>query len=304
MHDPTYLRRSSLLTRSGAKLGIAAVFAAGIVTAVALRPARAPVIEVKQPAAVNQTTVLPFAVPAVIVVPAPAPPPTAEPAIAVPPPPRALVPMIDSSCLLGGESSCDWDTGFPAISADGTLIAHQHSPDDGGRGYPGLSIQLIDAKTSRIVTEYTVLSPDEYLEPEDTGIAKLRAKIVKRTAIAQRALDARRFRSMTPFQEVQEPRPADEWVDPAPPVRAERVGDAVRMIDSAANTVIWQRRFPVEAEYPQADHDWEKEGCYPSNTGSVYVSWDEVTRTVLTSVSYVSGPCYCSDQTKTYVTRF
>lgn len=306
MHEPLDLRPSWIprpRARLLAAVGLAAVFASGIVTAIALRPAKAPVIHVAAPT--TQTTVLPFAVPSVVVLPAPAPPPAPEPVVAIPPPPRALVPMIDSSCLLGG--SCDWDDGFPAISADGTLIAIKYIPDDGGRGYPGMSIQLINAKTSRVVTTYSLLSPDEYLEPEDKGIAKLQAKIVKRTAIAQRALDAKKFRSLTRLGEVIEPgdEPA-EVTEPVAPLRAERIGDAVRLIDntdSAAGTVIWQRRFPVEAEYPQAAHDPEQEGCYPSSTRAVSLAWDPTTRTVLAETSYASGPCYCGDEIKYYVTR-
>ncbi len=301
MHDPAYLRRAALVSHTGAKVGLAAVFTAGIVTAIAVRPAKAPVIEVKQAAAVHQTTVLPFAVPSVVVIPAPAPA-VVEPAVAIVPPPRALVPMIDSSCLLGG--SCDWDDGFPAISADGTLIAIKYIPDDGGRGYPGMSIQWVSAKTSRIVTTYSVLSPDEYLEPEDAGFGKLQAKIVKRTALAQHALDAKQFRSLTRIGDELEA--GDEpavITEPVAPLRAERIGDAVRLIDSVAGTVIWQRRFPVEAEYPQAATNVDEGGCYPSNTRTVSLAWDATTRTVLATASYASGPCYCGDESKLYVTR-
>lgn len=77
----------------------------------------------------------------------------------------------------------------------------------------------------------------------------------------------------------------------------------MRLIDSASATVIWQRQFPVEAEYPHAAHDWEQEGCYPSNTRAVTLAWDATTRTVLAQASYASGPCYCGDATKFYVTR-
>ena len=301
MHDPSYLRRSGLLSHTGAKVGLAAVFTAGIVTAIALRPARPPVIEVTQPAVVHQTTVLPFAVPSVVVIPAPAPE-VVEPVVAEPPALRALVPMINSACLLGG--SCDWDDGFPAISADGTLLAIKYIPDDGGRGYPGMSIQLVSTKTSRVVTTYTVLSPDEYLEPEDAGIAKLQARIVKRTVAAQRALDARQFRSLLRLgEELRDGDDPAERMDATAPLRGERIGDAVRLIDSTAGTVIWQRRFPVEAEYPQAAHDWEQGGCYPSNTRAVSLAWDATTRTVLATVSYASGPCYCGEESKLYVSR-
>lgn len=130
MHDPSYLRRSSLLSHTGAKVGLAAIFTAGIVTAVALRPTEAPVIEVQQAAAVHQTTVVPFAVPSVLVIPALAPPEAPEPDAAEPATPRALVPMINSACLLGG--SCDWDDGFPATRRQAVPLA-----DPARRGAPG-----------------------------------------------------------------------------------------------------------------------------------------------------------------------
>lgn len=303
MHDPTYLRRPTLFARAGGKAGLATIFAAGVITAIALRPAKAPTIEVRQPAAAITTTVLPFAVPSVVVLPAPPPPPVPEPEAAIPLPPRALVPLIDASCLLSG--SCDWDDGFPAISADGTLIAIKHMADDGGRGYPGMSIELVNAKTSRVVTSYLVLSPDEYIDaPDDPGLPKLQAKIARRAAVAQRALDAKKFRSLTRLgEELRDGDDPAERMDAAAPLRGERIGDAVRVIDTAAGTVIWQRRFPVEAEYPLAAHDPEKAGCYPTNTRAVSLAWDEATRTVLATASYASGPCYCGDAIKFYVTR-
>ena len=155
IHDPSYLRRSSLVSHTGAKVGLAAIFTAGIVTACTLRPTLATVIEVTHAAAAPQDTV---AIPA-------------------------------------------------------------------------------------------------------------------------------------------------ERLDAAAPLRGERIGDAVRLIDSASATVIWQRQFPVEAEYPPSARE-EDETCYPSSTRAVALAWDATTRTVLAQASYGS-PFYggCVGEPKFYVTR-
>lgn len=312
LHDlrPAWIRR----TRAGLGLatGLAAIFAAGIVTTIALRPAKPPVIRVAAPA---QPTVVPFAVPSVVVLPAPAPPPPPappEPELVVTPGPRALVPTINPACATqqGSDTTCTWDDGFPAISADGTLIATTHVPDDGGRGYPGLSIELIDVKTSRVVKSFLVLSPNEYLDSaEDPAWPKLHAKIRKRSATAQRMLDAKQFRALTHFATTDVGADVDPdggsylfAMDPA--LRGERSGDAVRVIDAAKNTVLWQHRFPIEAAYPAAKNPSpDGVGCYPSSTRGIGMAWDAPTRTMFTHVSYASGPCYCGDEVAFYVFR-
>lgn len=313
MHAPHDLRRPTLTPRTrgtiGLAAGLAAIFGAGVVTTIALRSAPPPAIEITQPfsmqAPATATMVVPFTIPSIVVLP--------SPVVVEPPTPRALAPVINTACIVetGEVSTCTWDDGFPAISADGTLIAIKYIPDDGGRGYPGLTIKLLDAKTSRAVSTFVLLSPDEHLEPEDAGWPKLNAKIGKRAAAAQRALDARQFRTLVTFgRELElidgEPDPLTgaNLVGGGPaPLRAERVGDAVRIIDAQATTVLWQRRFPVEAEYPHAAHDSEQEGCYPTSTRAIGLAWDALTRTVVAEVSYASGPCYCGDDIKFYVFR-
>jgi hypothetical protein len=327
MHEPTDLRRPMLLPRPRGRIGfaagLAAIFSAGVISAVALRPARPPVIEVSPPPVqvpVTHSTVLPFAVPSLIVLPAPAPPPPLAPSPPEPiepPAPRATRPLIDAACVLpnhgdGTEDdvACSWDDGFPAISADGNLIASKYIPDDGGRGYPGLTIQITHTRTSRTVRSLVVLSPDEYLEAEDPKWPALRKKIANRAAAAQRVLEAGEYRPLTLLGS--STNTMDPSVDPVtgelvppgaptPPLRADFQGDAVRLIDTAAGTVLWQRRFPVAAEYPPENHDWDREDCYPTTTRAIDLAWDGRTRTVIAYVSYASGPCYCGDELRTYV---
>jgi len=321
MHAPHDLRRPTLTPRTRGTIGLAAslaaLFGAGVVTTVALRPTSPPAVEVTQPISIQApataTMVVPFTIPSIVVLPAPSPPPAPEPGAVEPPTPRALVPSINTACVVNVDASgtCAWDDGFPAISDDGTLIAIKYIPDDGGRGYPGLTIKLLDAKTSRAVSTFVVLSPDEYLESDDAGWPKLNAKIGKRAAAAQRALDARQFRTLATFgRDLElidgEPNPlsgAITGVAGAAPLRAERLADAVRIIDTQAHTIVWQHRFPVEAEYPLAGHALEQEGCYPASTRAIGLAWDAPTRTVVAEVSYASGPCYCGDDVSFYVFR-
>jgi len=313
MHD---LHRPTLAPRRRATIGLAAglaaIFGAGVVTTIAMQRAKHPVVHVTAPA---QPMVLPFAVPSLVVLPAatppvPEPPPAPEPPpVPEPPPPtqpRALVPTVNAACVVNiDDSTCAWDTGFPAISADGSQIAIRHIPDDGGRGYPGLTIQLVSAKTSKITASYVVLSPDEYLEPDDAGWTKLNAKMAKRAAAAQRVLDAGQFRSLVAVDVTStDPDEGPIFTATDAPLRAEGDGSAIRLIDTAANTVVWQRQFPVEAAFPAAKNpNPDGEGCYPSSTREIGVAWDPQTRMVLAMISYASGPCYCGDEIAYHVTK-
>ncbi len=312
MHD---LHRPTLTSRRRATLGVAAalatVFGAGVVTTIALQRAKHPVVHVSAPA---QPMVLPFAVPSLVVVQAAAPlAPPALPAAAPPPAaleeplpvvPRALVPTVNAACVVSSEDpTCAWDAGFPAVSADGSMIAIRHIPDDGGRGYPGLSIQLVSAKSSKITASYTVLTPDEYLEPEDAGWTKLSAKMAKRAAAAQRVLDTGGFRSLVAV-DVFSDLDGTTFSGAGQRLVGEANGEAIRIIDTAARTVVWQRTFPVEAVFPAAKNpSVDGEGCYPSTTRDITVAWEPTSRLLLATVSYASGPCYCGDAIAYHVTK-
>src|SRR5438067_7061273 len=94
-------------------------------------PSLAPQVKVAVPAPTIVAAPLP-----------PPPPPPAPPEPVPPPPPRARAPHIYAGCLSPvaldepNPTVCRWDTGFPAISADGKTVAIEYRPNDTGRGNP------------------------------------------------------------------------------------------------------------------------------------------------------------------------
>jgi hypothetical protein len=249
----------------------------------------------------------PLVTPVTITVPAPAvaapapQPPAPEPA-PEPKQPRATTPHLITSCLLEMESpttdlTCSWDQGFPAISADGTLIATRFTPDDGARGWPGLSVHLIDVATSRIVRDVTILSPDEY-DPEGKQRDKLLAMIASRTEAAQRVLDAREFRTLVALGE-NNLYQQTVTTDPTK-LHAEFAENLVRAIDPATQTVLWQRRFAVAAPKP---HNPDSD-CGAWDMRNLSVWWDPTTRVALASMKYGTGGCICSIDEYEVVVRF
>jgi len=306
-------RRLAIVAALGTATAIT-VFAAGLLAgrtsvpgrSVVLVPTAAPVVlnPPPSPAPVEQVSV-PELVP---------PTPATEP-VAEAPRPRALAPTLWPECFVpmtdpdapdaGPGARCSWDTGFPAISSDGAQIARIEVPDDGGRGYPGLSIEFLDVRTSKVARTAVVLSPDEYesADPEDgDGLGavtpRLRAKILRRAAAVQRALVARGFRSLELLGSHDEDLgDGDADGDDAPPaaapvptrIYAEIDGRAVRVIDPATAAVMWQHVFADPS--PVASTDL----CGSWTLRGMAVWWDPRTRTVLTTQSYRTGGCMCSD---------
>ena len=283
-----------------------AVIATAVITKIAMTPASPPV----EPPALKAAApvVIPIAAPQLMVLQAPAPPPPPAPEVPAAPPPRATAPFIQVACMLNDlegnlPPSCSWDHGFPAISADGMTIAIQRFADDGGRGYPGMSIELLDVATSRVKRTVNVLSPDEYFPPDDAKAPAMYAKAEKRADVAQRMLDAGGYRSLATIGSSDEAGPEVE-LKGTPIVaglHAEIVDDLARVIDVATNTVIWQRRFDVAREFSNLKHDPDVDSCEPSRTGGITMSWDAPTRTIVAQVSYESGPCYCPGTAVDYV---
>jgi hypothetical protein len=262
----------------------------------------------------------PIVPPTIITVPAPAPsvtvrlpepppppPPVVEPVVE-PVPPRALAPRLWAECVLpSGDNHpdadrstdadlrlCQWDRGFPAISGDGALIATEYVPDDGGRGYPGLTIRFIDPSTSRVVRSALILSPDEFVEdPEARG--KLQARIARRVAVVQRTLDAGRFRALVSLGGSEDA--ADPAVTSSPrwqALHAEVSGGAVRIVDPSRSSVIWQGFFGVERPGgPAKDTDF----CSGWGLHRMALWWDPATKTILSVQVYRTGGCMCSDDT-------
>jgi hypothetical protein len=250
--------------------------------------------------------------PTPVVVEAPAPPPPAP--LPPVPPPHALVPMLDAACVIATDGwtnpTCAWDDGFPAISADGTLIATKYAPPMGPSNLYGLSIHFIDTKTSRVVRDSVILTPEELArilypenaapettQPEDKQLEqrqRLLSTIYRRVAAVQRTLDAKRFRTLHELGSARatisdEEHPSQRGPDP---VYAEIVGTTARIIDSAASQVLWRGEFwaagPKRAEREASD-------CGGWAPWSIALWWDPETRHVLAAQTYRTGGCMCSD---------
>ena len=254
----------------------------------------------------------PIIPPTIITVPAPAPsvtvrlpdpPPPPPPVVAPvvePVPPRALAPRLWAECVLPSSSQdtdaslpeCQWDRGFPAISGDGSLIATEYVPQDGGRGNPGLTIRFIDPSTSRVVRSTLILSPDEFAsDPEARD--KLQARIARRVAAVQRTLEAGRFRAMVALGGSEDV--ADAAVTSSPrwqALHAEVSGGAVRIVDPSRSSVIWQGAFGIARPGgPAKDTDF----CSGWGLHRMALWWDPATKSLLSVQVYRTGGCMCSD---------
>jgi hypothetical protein len=277
-----------------------AVIATAVITTIAMTPTDAPAPPPPPEPKAAAPVVIPIAAPQLVVLQAPAAPPPPAPEVPEPPPPRAAAPFIQIACMLDGQdgeapASCSWDHGFPAISADGKTLAVQRHGEDGGRGYPGLSIQLLDVATSRVKRTVMVLDPDEYVPSDDPKAPALRRKVEQRADVAQRLLDAGAYRALAVLGG------SDAEPMSAAGLRAEFDAEVARVIDVASNTVVWQRRFSVAREFPDRKPDPDVDSCVPIHTRGMTISWDAQTRTILAEVSYGAGPCYCPDTTIDYV---
>jgi hypothetical protein len=243
------------------------------------------------------------------------PPPPPEPPPAPPPPqPRARVPMLDARCVMtlpGSTASptCAWDDGFPAISADGALIATKYIPPMGGSDVSGLSIHFIDTRTSRVVRDSVIVAPDEQgaiLYPPDATAGaplddkqlqqyqRLQSTIDRRVAGVQRTLDAGQFRTLHLLGSAHasmsdEATPSERGPEP---VYAEIVGTTARIIDSAASQVLGRGEF--YAAGPRHKED-EMSDCGNWAPWSIALWWDPETRQVLALQSYRTGGCMCPD---------
>jgi hypothetical protein len=247
----------------------------------------------------------------------PAPPPPAPEPEPAPTRLRALVPQVWAECVIPrgeelgeaptpNQAMCSWDDGFPAVSDDGRTIIMKHEemhPD----GLPNLSIRFIDTRTSRLARDLVILGSQEYsnvVYGADKALAfdrlrELRAQIRRRVAVAQQAIAAGRFRTMTTLGEWfasgsarGERRPRDE-------VYAEIAGGAVRVIDPKTVTVPFQRTFWRD---PPTPGDPNKD-CSGWSLYSTTVWWDLRARVVLADQTYHFGGCLCGSLEHVEVAR-
>lgn len=301
--------RPLLLTTAGATL-LCAAFVLG-------RAVSRPAIVVAPPVIVPapQVTVTPAPVvmpptPVVVQAPKPPEPPPAPPA----PQPRALVPTLDAGCVIDLPGStpsptCAWDDGFPAISADGALIATKYVSPTAGSDTHDLSIHFIDTRTSRVVRDSVIVTTDEldavlYPPGKPVGLPlddrqmqqyqRLLSTISRRAAGVQRALDARHFRTLHPLGWAHASMGADETPSNRgpEPIYAEIVGTTARVIDSTASQVLGRGEFYVAGPSRREDDMSE---CGIWTPWSIDLRWDPETRQVLALQTYRTGGCMCPD---------
>ena len=284
-------------------LGFAAIAATGFGVQQSLSRQEPVVASPPAPPLISPIMV-PLPAPQLVVI-RPPPPPILEPsAPEVPevPEPRATAPVIRAECVARSVDAeqpphCMWDTGFPAISADGTTIATELIPIDDGRGNPGLTIQFLDIATNKRVKSVLVLDPDEYVTYDDAKRPALDKRIARRAARLQDALVG--YRSMLRLGASTDD---SSTVREAGGVRADTLDDAVRIVDTATNLAIWQRRFDVAVEFPNRKLDGER--CEPITASEISAAWDPQTRTALASVDYLTGPEFCGhDVQRDYAMR-
>ncbi len=230
------------------------------------------------------------------IMPAPTPP-EPQPTVVEPTPIayRATTPTLDADCVgtLTADATtpaCTWDSGFPAISADGSQIVEAIVPDDGGRGNPGLIVVFTDVATSKQVRSVTILSPDES-EPGAPLGDKLRATMQTRAAAAQRLIDTRRFRSLIDLG-VHSPNHGDDIDVPgdATGIHAEYIGDTMRLLDPATKTALWRHKFATPSPWAHPDPDKECQSWY---LAELQTWWDPQARVVLGRSLYHHGGCMC-----------
>lgn len=291
------MERPDLRPRLRARYVAITVFVlAGVVANVvlALRPAEPRFVAVQAtPAA---TVTVPAPIVNVSVAPPPAPAPLADPPIAEP---RPLVPHLDAGCLLPAAmdgaptepSPCGWDSGFPAVSADGTLVAVvrvQTTPMDGSA--TDMWIDLLDRRTSRAVRQLGLFTSADLGLDRSSALAK----VTVRVASAQRVLESHQFKTMIALGDSRsEVQPVD-----ATHVHAEFRDGRARIVAPRAATVLWQGEPGVAPPPGLAGPHAEAAECAGWNLHSTQLWWHPDAKVVFAQLRYFSGGCMCPDYTE------
>jgi hypothetical protein len=228
--------------------------------------------------------------------PPPAPPPAPEPPPA--PPPRALVPHLDAACITPfreegpASPACSWDDGFPAISADGALVAKKIY-DASPSGAETLSIGFFDARTSQLVRRADVLSLKRDYDAQEQPRPGTAQRVQQRVDALQRTLDQGGFRSMrelgtnTLGMSNEDAKPTAEV---ARRIHAEFGGATARIVDPDRAAVLWQHSF--SSDVPSAPSN-ATDMCGGKMLHSLSMWWDPETGTVLTDLLFFTGGCMC-----------
>ena len=282
------LRRALPLLGGAAMIGFSLV--TGMLLADEGAVAAPAVISIPIPVQVASAPAAPAPINVTVAAPEPAP------AVDEPKPPlRLQVPMLDAECYGritadGMSPRCSWDNGFPAISGDGRQIADLAI--DGAMGPVDVAVVLYDVATSKEIRRMTISKFDsfDYDKQEEPAV---RAKVVQRTAAAQRVLTANKFRALqslgqhrTGYAAPEDP--VDVTGDPKQ-VHAEWTDATMRLVDPGARVELWRHTFsapaPKRAKPDEECGGWEM----------VWINgwWDPKARVVVGQLLHHHGGCMC-----------
>lgn len=131
---------------------------------------------------------------------------------------------------------------LPAIRGDGSQIAAAWLGDDGGRGYLDLKLQIVDAKTGKVVDDRRLVDPEETTaaQGEDGSFdSKLNDAVKKRVADANAILGAGEWRALQ--SHVAEP------TDPEAPIVAAGINwsleSGLHLVGKRAGKVVFDRTY-------------------------------------------------------------
>lgn len=268
--------------------GVVAISALALATGsvgaiLALRRAPTGPLIITMPSAPAPTVTVPAPIVTVTV---PAPPPAPDKPTIVP---RMLAPHLDAGCLLPDSSTeptpCSWDNGFPAVSADGKLVAVERSETSPGDGSTmAVWIELLDAKTAGVVRRLDLLTPADLALERSIALAR----IATRTDAAQRVLDGRHYETLIALGNQDMPEDAEH-------VHAEFLGGQARIVDPVSATVLWQGEPGVASPTRVGLSADEGGDCGSWNLHSTRLWWRPDAKVVLGELTYFTGGCMCPD---------
>ena len=202
--------------------------------------------------------------------------------------------MVNIDCVFDpATASCEWDAGFPAISADGKQLAKLSYTPDPSDGLAAVTLEIVDARSLRISATLQIYNGSA--GTPDQASPAVRAHAVREAARAQQIIDDGGYRTLVALgSSAEEAGPTDLTA-----VHAEFDGEFVRAVAPATNRVLWQHRFTTPV--PQGlDPD---DDCGGWTLLDTQAWWDPPTRLVLVSQTYRTGGCMCPDIPREYSWR-